>query len=94
MALAVLAIRSIAPVKAITMLRHPMNSRDRDRPSLHPMSGVLGVIQPRVSGRGTIASAAQEMARARMALALRDNPPQALQLALLQAYRRHRPYAH
>ncbi len=76
------------------MLRRQMNARDRDRPSLHPMSGVLGIIQPRVAHRGTIASAAQEMARARMALALRDDPPQALQLALLQAYRRHRRSPH
>jgi hypothetical protein len=67
---------------------------DRNRPSLHPLSGVLGVIQPRVDRRGSLASAVQEMANARMALALRDDPPEALQLALLQAYRRHRPTAH
>jgi hypothetical protein len=66
----------------------------RNRPSLHPMSGVLGVIQPRVQNRGTLASTVLEMANARMALALRDDPPAALQLALLQAYRRHRPTAH
>jgi hypothetical protein len=67
--------------------------RDRDRPSLHPLSGILGVIQPHIPNRGTLASAAREMARARMALAIRDNPPEALQLALLQAYQRHRPMA-
>jgi hypothetical protein len=67
---------------------------ERNRPSIHPLSGVLGVIQPRVQNRGSLASTVLEMANARMALALRDDPPAALQMALLQAYRRHRPTAH
>jgi hypothetical protein len=75
------------------MLRQA-NRSDRNRPSIHPLSGVLGVIQPRVENRGSLASTVIEMANARMALALRNDPPEALQLALLQAYRRHRPRAH
>jgi hypothetical protein len=69
-------------------------SSERNRPSIHPLSGVLGVVQPRVDNRGSLSSTVIEMANARMALALRNDPPEALQLALLQAYRRHRPRAH
>ena len=58
------------------------------RPSLHPKSGVLAVIQPHVIGRGTLESAAREMVAARMALAMRNDPPEALHLALMQAYQR------
>ncbi len=65
----------------------------RNRPSIHPLNGILSVIQPRLDNRGSLASTVIEMANARMALALRDNPPEALQLALLQASRRHRPRA-
>ena len=59
-------------------------------PSLTSMTGVLAVIHPRVYQRGSVETHAREMVAARMALALRDNPPQALQLAMLQAYERGR----
>jgi hypothetical protein len=65
-----------------------------NRPSLHPRNGILGVIQSRVGIRGSLASTMGEMANARMALALRFDHPQALQIALLQAHRRHRTTAH
>ena len=43
------------------------------------MTGVLAVIHPRVYQRGSVQTHAREMVAARMALAMRDNPPQALQ---------------
>ena len=64
------------------MISHKQ-SRDRHRPSLHPLSGVLAVIQPHVTGRGTLESATREMVVGRMALAMRNDPPEALQLALV-----------
>ena len=59
-------------------------------PSLTSMTGVLAVIHPRVPGRGTAASHAREMVAAHFALAMRENPPQALHLALMAAYNRGR----
>ena len=50
--------------------------------------GVMGVIQPHASDRGSIDQYVPIMAVGRMALALRDDPPQALQLALLRAFQR------
>ena len=65
-------------------------AKSRALPSLTSMTGVLAVIHPRVYQRGSVASHATVMVAAQMALAMRENPPQALQLALMAAYNRGR----
>jgi hypothetical protein len=65
-----------------------VSSKNAQKAAYGSFGGVLGVIQPHVTNRGSLASAAHEMVAGRMALALRDNAPEALPLALLQAYRR------
>jgi hypothetical protein len=52
--------------------------------------GVLGVIQPHIADRATLAGATQQMVAGRMALALRSDPSEALQLALTHAYNANR----
>ena len=76
------------------MPANTIQSQIRNRAPYHPLNGILGVIQPHIKHRGNIDGATAQMANARMALALRDDPPHAVQMALLQAYRRHRPKAH
>jgi len=56
----------------------------------HPLTGVLAVIQPRRPGRGSLDATARDLVAARMAIAMRDDPPRALQLALMQAFQRGR----
>ena len=73
-----------------TTMTRAVSQYERQRSVFHPMSGVLGVIQPITDQRSTLESVARNMLTARMAIAVRDNPPQALQLALMQAYQRHR----
>lgn len=66
-------------------------AQKRSRHALDPMSGVLSVIRPHAGNRGSVRDVAHEMVAARMALAMREDPPHALQLALMQAYQRNRP---
>ena len=74
----------------------PQSNRQKSRvlPSLTSMTGVLAVVHPRVYQRGSVETHARVMVAAQMALAMRENPPQALQLALMQLYERgrHRRY--
>ena len=72
------------------MLSRSQISINRHGSALSPRSGVLAVVQPHIERRSRLASFAHEMVAARMAVALRENPPQALQLALMQAYQRGR----
>ena len=72
------------------MLSRAQISVNRVGSALSPWSGVLAVVQPHVDRRGTLDSFAHEMVAARMAVALREDPPKALQLALMQAYQRGR----
>ena len=64
--------------------------KQRTAPTLFSMTGVLAVVHPHVERRGTLEAHAQEMVAARMALSFREDPPHALQLALMQAYQRGR----
>ena len=70
-------------------MRRQINLEHRS-PSLHPMSGVLSVIRPHATAGGKLTGVAGDMVNARMAIAMRDNPTGALQLALMLAYRRRR----
>ena len=72
------------------MYQKQKSSTRRYAAPLHPWSGVLSVIQPRVDDRGNLEGHAQQMVTAQMAMAMRDDPPHALQLALMLAYQRGR----
>ena len=72
------------------MTRTSFDKSQRVAPTLFSMTGVLAVVHPHVQRRGTLDSHAREMVAARMALSVREDPPHALQLALMQAYQRGR----
>jgi hypothetical protein len=65
-----------------------VSSKNAQNAAYGSFGGVLGVIQPHVTNRGSLASAVHEMVAGRMALAIRNNTPDALPLALLKAYNR------
>ena len=72
------------------MTRTSFTKQQRVAPTLFSMTGVLAVVHPHVPRRGTLEAHAREMVAARMALSFREDPPHALQLALMQAYQRGR----
>jgi hypothetical protein len=62
--------------------------------SLYASGEVLSVFSPNLDRRRAITAVTQEIANARLALAIRDRPPEAVAIAILQAHRRGRRIFH
>ncbi|MEQ1649652.1 MAG: hypothetical protein ABL898_13795 [Hyphomicrobiaceae bacterium] len=62
--------------------------------SLYASGEILSVFTPHLDRRSGITAATQEIANARLALAIRERPPEAVAIAILTAHRRGRKFFH